>query len=142
MLNKNILIVLGLVIVLGAGYLIYQPKSTIDDENEQQEEKNLKVIQMDVNNKDNFSITLDSNPSTGYVWGLNLDTSYVQLIRRGFVSDNSELTEKPLVGGDQEERFDFIALQPGEVEVKFFYEREFEKDIPSLKERIYNIIIN
>ncbi len=84
---------------------------------------------------DAFSIYLESNPTTGYSWQSQFDSSYVQLI------DSSYTPSQPnLIGGGGKEAFEFLALQSGETEITFSYMRPWESQ-PPLETRVFKIII-
>ncbi len=73
-----------------------------------------------------FSITLDSNATTGYMWMYEVDTSYIEPVSSDYIAPES--TELVGVGGQQV--FTFRALQEGETEVSFSYLRPWESVQP------------
>jgi inhibitor of cysteine peptidase len=68
-----------------------------------------------------FTITLDSNPTTGYRWEVNYDDNFLELIFRKFhqLSDG--------IGSGGQEEFDFRGLTPCETKVEMIYKREWEE---------------
>ncbi len=84
---------------------------------------------------DTFSISLESNPTTGYSWQPQFDSNYVQLV-------NSDYTpsQPHLIGGGGKETFEFLALQSGQTEITFSYMRPWESK-PPLETRVFKIII-
>lgn len=83
-----------------------------------------------------FSMTQEANPTTGFQWELDFDSSYVQLIDREYVSGSKE----PMPGTGGYETFNFLALKPGTTEIRFSYLRSWETEEPA-KLVIYEITI-
>jgi len=88
-------------------------------------------------NNDNFFIILEANPTTGYQWKADFESDYLELIKREYIDPSSEL-----VGAGGDESFNFLALKSGQTEITFSYLRSWEKDIPPIEEKIYQITIN
>ncbi|MGZ8932823.1 MAG: protease inhibitor I42 family protein, partial [Halobacteriota archaeon] len=59
----------------------------------------------------NFTIQLQSNPSTGYHWEPTYDNSTITFINRAFTSSVS--TESAIVGAGGTDLFTFQAIKPG-----------------------------
>ena len=78
-----------------------------------------------------FTITLDSNPTTGYKWEVDYDDSYLELIFRKF----NQLSDRIGSGGD--EKFEFKGLAPCETIIKMIYKREWEEK--SLKTILFRV---
>jgi len=140
---KPIIIILILVaIIAGLGYGLYYFNFLNKDSAENQEESEPINISEDsdaVNIKkgDKFLVILDSNPTTGYSWEINVDSNYVQFIDKDFVSES----EGQMVGVGGQETFNFTALESGQTEITFSYLRSWEKDVEPIKKKVYNIII-
>ncbi|OGX14371.1 MAG: hypothetical protein A2351_01960 [Omnitrophica bacterium RIFOXYB12_FULL_50_7] len=86
---------------------------------------------------DEFSITLTSNPSTGFRWKMTLpeDQKTVKLLGSAHVASHEVM---PGVPG--EEVYKFKAMTPGEIKVDFVYERPWEpKAAPTRK--IFTILV-
>lgn len=83
-----------------------------------------------------FSITLASNPTTGYGWESSYDELYVQLIGEEFIPGSEEL-----VGAGGEETFTFGALQSGTTEITFSYIRPWEGEQPDTEKKVYTVVI-
>jgi predicted secreted protein len=60
------------------------------------------------------NISLDSNPSTGFDWWTNFDTSYLILINSTYVSGDAA---SGMVGQPGKRIFTFKAIKPGNTEV-------------------------
>jgi inhibitor of cysteine peptidase len=71
-----------------------------------------------------FSITLESNPTTGYQWQLAkpVTETCVALVTNQFVRPKSRLT-----GAPGKEIWSFKAIRPGETKIELEYVRSWEK---------------
>jgi inhibitor of cysteine peptidase len=67
-----------------------------------------------------FIIALEANPTTGYQWEPEYDTSPVQLVNREFSSAGSG------IGSTGSECFRFLALAKGMAPIRFIYKRTWE----------------
>ena len=76
---------------------------------------------IEVKTGEQFTISLKSNPTTGYSWQPEFDSSFLELIETSFVSDSPEL-----VGAGGVEKFVFLAHREGQVEITFEYKRPWE----------------
>jgi inhibitor of cysteine peptidase len=85
-----------------------------------------------------FSITLDSNPTTGYQWKLAnpLDEKALKLI-----SSEYRMPETQMVGTGGKEAWTFKALSMGQATISFEYVRPWEKDREPAKKAIFKINI-
>jgi len=86
---------------------------------------------IDVTVGEEFSIALDSNPTTGYSWRLagKLDEGVVQLVGAKF-----QPPETPLKGAGGTRFYTFRAAGPGETTISLEYVRPWEKKPPVRKE--------
>jgi inhibitor of cysteine peptidase len=83
---------------------------------------------------EDFTIKLESNPTTGYKWLPNYNDTYVKLISNDFVPQTK------LMGAGGIERFFFRAVKSGNTDIEMIYKRVWEKKpIKSRKFRV-NII--
>jgi len=76
-----------------------------------------------------FSIRLQGNPTTGYLWGVAANDSAV-LKQKGeivFVADNDRM------GAGGQSIFRFVPSEVGSVRLKLVYRRPWEKGIPPTK---------
>jgi inhibitor of cysteine peptidase len=73
-----------------------------------------------------FSITLESNPTTGYQWQLAkpVTGTCVALVTNQFLRPKSKLT-----GAPGKEVWKFKALRPGEAQIELQYVRSWEKGV-------------
>lgn len=79
-----------------------------------------------------FTISLKSNPSTGYKWQAKFDENIVTLVK--------ETYEKPpekLIGAAGQQVFVFRPVKTGDTEIEFVYQRPWEKDFA--KRQVYHI---
>ncbi|HNZ83884.1 MAG TPA: protease inhibitor I42 family protein [Candidatus Pacearchaeota archaeon] len=89
---------------------------------------------MEVSQGNTFSVSLDSNPSTGYSWQAKYDQEYFELVEQKFE------TSSDLIGAGGKEIFIFKALKLGEKFIDFDYLRTWEKDNVE-KSIVYKILI-
>lgn len=99
--------------------------------------KEIKEETAEVNNGEKFSISLESNPTTGYSWEVDFDSTAIELIDNKYTSDSQE----EVVGAGGTETFEFLALQSGETQITFSYLRPWEKDKEPIETKVYNISI-
>jgi inhibitor of cysteine peptidase len=84
-----------------------------------------------------FSVTLPSNPSTGYGWKVaNYDRNFLQLLRRRY-----QKPEKVLPGAPGQEIYDFLPLKSGTTMLIFHYQRPFESQAAVARELKHTVII-
>ncbi len=73
---------------------------------------------------ESFTITLESNPTTGYKWEASFDQSLLKLVKSEYKQDAS----KPgMVGVGGKEYFTFQGLKSGDAPVKMTYKRPWEQ---------------
>ena len=85
-----------------------------------------------------FTITLDSNPTTGYHWQIarQMDTGMVELIDSQYIAPKTDL-----VGAPGKEEWHFRAIREGKAIISFDYVRPWEKDeLPGQTESFIVII--
>ncbi len=92
-----------------------------------------------VNPGEDITITLESNPSTGYSWQFVYDSGKLEFVKRDFIAPEEE--EPELVGAPVDEVFVFRALEPGETEISFLYARPWETEVEPEKEAYYKVVI-
>lgn len=85
-----------------------------------------------------ISITLDSNPTTGYRWQLStpLDEKVLKII-----SSEYRMPETHIVGAGGKEVWTFKALSTGQTTIVFEYMRPWEKDKEPAKKATFTINI-
>jgi len=83
---------------------------------------------------DVFRITLPGNPTTGYLWRMD-SASGIEPIAEHFEASSND---KGHVGAPGLFHFDLKAEHPGEVFLRFRYERPWEKE-ENVTTRIYHI---
>lgn len=72
-----------------------------------------------------FSVTLPSNPSTGYGWKVaSYDRSFLQLLRRRY-----QKAPEPRPGAAGQEFYDFLPLKTGTSTIVLHYQRPFETQV-------------
>jgi inhibitor of cysteine peptidase len=80
-----------------------------------------------------FTISLKSNPTTGFSWQPEFDSDFLKLVSKDYRSDST------LPGSPGVEFFEFEAIKQGEVKVKMIYKRPWEPR--SLEEQVILIDI-
>lgn len=85
-----------------------------------------------------FTITLESNATTGYQWQLAkpLDESVVKL-----VGSEYKAPQDGRVGQGGEEVWAFKAMGTGKTEVAMKYVRPWEKDVQPVEERTFTVTV-
>ena len=85
-----------------------------------------------------FTITLDSNPTTGYQWQIAkaLDTGLIKLIDSQYIAPKTDL-----VGAPGHEEWHFKAQKSGKAIISFDYIRPWEKDELPVQTESFIIII-
>jgi inhibitor of cysteine peptidase len=79
---------------------------------------------------DEVQITLDANPTTGYVWELTeLDTN--RLAQLGLFDYNTDTEQQGLYGAPVKMTARFKAIAPGTATVTLVYRRPFETNTPA-----------
>ena len=88
---------------------------------------------------ENFTITLESNPTTGYSWQLAkpLDEKIVQFVGSEYVPSRTDL-----VGAGGVEEWTFLALNKGSAKIVLKYARPWEKDKPPAEEKTFLVRID
>ncbi|MCX5906628.1 MAG: protease inhibitor I42 family protein [Deltaproteobacteria bacterium] len=83
-----------------------------------------------------FTFTLESNPSTGYQWQLArpLDEAIIMLIRSEY-----QQPESKLLGAPGKEVWTFKGMGPGKATIDLNYVRPWEKNIPPVASRSFAI---
>jgi len=123
-MNKKIILIIGSIIILiVVGYLFLTQDNLAD------------VIK--IKNGESFSVILESNPTTGYMWETEYDKNYIQFIDRRFVLSSDE----QVVGAGGSEIFNFVAIKSGETEIVFSYLRSWEIDKAAEKIEIRKVFI-
>jgi inhibitor of cysteine peptidase len=83
-----------------------------------------------------FSISLDSNRTTGYGWQLAkpVDEKVVKAVRNIYQEAAPAAKDgAPRVGAGGKEVWTFKAVKPGKTAIEFKYVRPWEKDTPPVK---------
>lgn len=86
---------------------------------------------------ENFTISLESNQSTGYSWSVGMVSDNAQVVVAGMDYD---LPESSQTGQGGAEVWHLKAIAPGSVKLMFFYARSWEKDAPA-KTLSFNVTI-
>jgi predicted secreted protein len=80
---------------------------------------------------DEFTITLESNPTTGYQWIPMFNPGIISLVSHSFQPSSR------LMGAPGTDVFTFKAINHGTESLKIFYKRSWEKE--PVKEKVFSI---
>lgn len=92
------------------------------------------IDKVSVKSGEDFTIKLESNPTTGYTWQPIYDDAYVKLVSNDFIRATK------LMGAGGLERFFFRAVKSGNTEIEMLYKRVWEKK--ALKSRKITVDIS
>ncbi len=76
---------------------------------------------------ENFTMSLESNQSTGYSWSLGMVSDNSQIVVAGMDYD---LPDTPKTGQGGAEVWHLKAVATGTVKLIFYYARSWEKEVP------------
>ena len=110
-----------------ASNIVFVANSTMENKNQGQENIIVKKGQ-------EFTVTLESNPGTGYQWIPMFNTSIINLISHNFQPSTTKLMGSP--GTDV---FKFKAINFGTESLKMVYKRSWEKEF--VKEKVFVISV-
>jgi inhibitor of cysteine peptidase len=93
-----------------------------------------------VNAGQNFTVTLDSNQTTGFTWQLAqaLDANLVQYVGKDYV----EPADTTVVGAPGKEIWQFQALAEGKTTIVLQYSQAWDTTTPPAKQHTVNLTIN
>jgi len=130
---RTILWVIVLIILIWAGYWVWQNKELFVPANQEAAEMT-EGEKLSAKVGEEFDITLASNPTTGYLWEAEYDGAYLEL-------EGKEYTpmESPLVGSGGSDKFTFHPLKEGEAKITFKYQRSWEEQ--PIETKIYLVTI-
>lgn len=85
-----------------------------------------------------ITLSLDSNPTTGFSWQLVKisDKKILEFVKKEYVPAAGGKAGSPGV-----EKWSFKTLKSGQVEVILEYRRPWEKNIPAEKREVYSIFV-
>lgn len=89
---------------------------------------------------DKLTITLEENPTTGYVWTLKVGTENIVALE----SDEyiATQTSENIVGSGGNHIWNFKGVSPGETVLTFKYYRPWEKEDTAIETRIFTVIVS
>lgn len=143
-------LVTGLAIGYGAGFVVYKSEvseiqsdlstaqSRVTSLENMFQALSINLIEVRVGQE--FNITLESNPSTGYGWQLAKQLNETILVLIGSEYKSSESGEL-IVGAGGTEIWTFRAVNSGTAEISLKYVRPWETDVPPIEEQSFGIIV-
>lgn len=87
-----------------------------------------------------LSITLPSNPSTGYGWSISLMPTILQQMPET-AQYNAEKTSQPMLGSENQTTWRFLATTVGQDKLQLIYRRPWEKNVKPSKTFTCNITV-
>jgi len=94
-------------------------------------------IPIKVQPDDEFSISLTSNPSTGYLWKMTLPEGDKTVT---FLGSDHVVSQTGMMGAPGQEIFKFKATTPGEVKADFVYRRPWET-VTAPPRKVFTILV-
>lgn len=89
---------------------------------------------MNANLNMDFALSLDSNPTTGYVWEATFDSAFLELKKKDFKASDAKS-----MGAGGTEIFTFVPIKAGKTEIIMVHKRPWEDR--SVEERSFQIEI-
>ena len=85
-----------------------------------------------------FTITLESNKTTGFGWDIAtpIDEKVIKFIGCEYIA-----ADTGLVGSGGREIWSFRGVCPGKTSISFKYIRQWEKDVPPAKKLTFNVAV-
>jgi len=86
-----------------------------------------------------ITISLESNPATGFSWQLVKisDKMILEFVKKEYIVSKEKLPGSPGV-----EKWSFKTLKKGHVLILFEYNRLWEKDVPAAKKEEFEVFVN
>ncbi len=89
-----------------------------------------------ISNGKEFTIALDSNPTTGYNWEVSYDDTLLYLVNDEYKQDEKA---SGLVGAGGTQYYGFKALKAGNTKITLVYKRSWETEV--LETKVFQIEI-
>ena len=83
-----------------------------------------------------FTIVLESNPTTGYEWEANYDNNLLKLVKSDYQQGEAK---QGMVGAGGKQYFTFEGLKKGDAQVTLVYKRSFEQG--SAEQKVFNVSV-
>lgn len=87
-----------------------------------------------------LTVTLESNPTTGYSWEI-VQTDEAVLSQQGEVEYQQSPQSQGLVGAGGTETFRFKAVGPGKITLKLIYHRSWEKGVEPIQTYTLQVVV-
>lgn len=85
---------------------------------------------------ENFEIKRPSNPSTGYKWYVEYDSSFIELLSQQYIFSDMN------VGSGGYDQYLFRALRIGSTNIKLIYKKTWEEEDVNVESLTFLIKIN
>jgi predicted secreted protein len=138
MKNKKKFIILSSILVIlavGAFFIFYNLKKASTVPTEDTQDSNISYVTTTMDKP--FYVELKANPSTGYQWQADFDTTLVKLNKADFAQN----TNTNVVGAEVNQIFEFQILQKKDTTITFRYVRPWEVNGVASDTKTYKIIV-
>lgn len=123
------------VLAIGAFFVIYNLKKAGTLVSETTQDSNVSYVTAVMDKP--FYIELKANPSTGYQWQADFDTSLLKLNKTDFTQGSNT----DVVGAEVNQTFEFQILEKGDTSITFRYVRPWEANGAASDTKTYKIIV-
>ncbi len=103
-----------------------------------------KETRVTVKAAEQFSLKIESNPTTGYSWWPQTpkeECPLLELKEKKVVEPGDEPGKQKLLGAPTYEVFTYEGLKPGQTILELQYRRPWEKEVPPLKTLIIHVTV-
>lgn len=123
LLNKRIFIFpVFVLLVVGSIIMVAKAVSLQNGSNPGNNLQGQKNLTITAKKDDQFTVELVANQTTGFSWQAQFDETFIKKAKQEYILPNSSL-----LGASGLEKFQFQALKAGQTEIKFSYQRPWEK---------------
>lgn len=99
------------------------------------------AIPVTVRAGDQFTVTLPSNPSTGYSWQMLKEPDSKVLKKTGSKYNEPQKQNPPIVGAGGKETWSFKAAGKGKQNIEMVYVRPWEKGVAPVRKQPFEVTV-
>lgn len=136
--NKKKFLILSIVLILlavGVFFVFSNLKKSSQIQSENTQNTNISSVTAVMDKP--FYIELSANPSTGYQWQADFDTTLLKLNKTDFTQN----TNQDIVGAEVTQVFEFQILQKRDSSISFRYVRPWETNAVASDTKTYQVIV-